>query len=31
MMLSGSEFMIVLMLLFDSEDMEGGIENARLD
>ena len=31
MMLSGSEFMIALMLLFDSEDMEGGIENARLD
>ena len=30
-MLSGSEFMIALMLLFDSEDMEGGIENARLD
>ena len=31
MMLSGSEFMIALMLLFDSEDMEGGTENARLD
>ena len=31
MMLSGSEFLIALMLLFDGEDVEGGIENARLD